>query len=362
MNCNRCGHSLGPDDVFCPRCGAQAEVLSLASLDARLNTLQARIGSTERSEQRIVEIETTEMVVSRVMKWTKMFLFFAAVPAALVLIFLGVLVGRKIENVNDLADAARARVDVALQQANQAVEKSAEVSRGISEVKSKVDSLDKEINTRRSELNAFGTEIAAERQQTQSLTKSLSEEIAALDNVKREMKDYATARSIQDVKEAYPVFGKRMAIDRRGRGLAKANKPAGFRLVDIVAEIPQRLKDADAVQERLATVESKLNTHKYSVIWGEIALVATSGLVTQGMGSLNSNLCVNSGSAPPCVIYFQKDGKDGANEVARIVSMGQRIDAEHILQGDFNKLGPNIRELVDLSGVDMVVVLGGEIQ
>ena len=90
MECPRC-HSNGPDDKsYCGDCGMPLKLAAPPSAEALREQVRAVLGESFK-DQKALEIETTQAIVSRVSDWAKLLGFFVAIPLALLAIILAIL-------------------------------------------------------------------------------------------------------------------------------------------------------------------------------------------------------------------------------------------------------------------------------
>ena len=86
-NCSQCGAALDAGDRFCRICGLEqrTDAAAITALVARI--LPERIDGVLKDrvrEQKVVEIETAELLAERAMKWLKALGFFLGIPALLI--------------------------------------------------------------------------------------------------------------------------------------------------------------------------------------------------------------------------------------------------------------------------------------
>src|SRR4051794_24875155 len=86
-NCPQCGTALQAGDRFCRQCGLEqhSDTAAINALITRI--LPARIDAALRErlrEQKVVEVETAELLAERATKWLKALGFFLGIPIVLV--------------------------------------------------------------------------------------------------------------------------------------------------------------------------------------------------------------------------------------------------------------------------------------
>jgi uncharacterized protein YlxW (UPF0749 family) len=77
--CEVCDYENPQDHLFCGKCGAPLDEQALLSEHIRA------ILRSELKDRKLVEVEVTHAVVSRVANWAKLFAFFTAIPLVLLL-------------------------------------------------------------------------------------------------------------------------------------------------------------------------------------------------------------------------------------------------------------------------------------
>ena len=89
MICPSCKSENPDGKQFCGDCGSS--LLQNAALEAAVRQEVARALDARLKDQKIVDIETTQAIVSRLSDWAKLFGWFIAIPIAILLAVLGVL-------------------------------------------------------------------------------------------------------------------------------------------------------------------------------------------------------------------------------------------------------------------------------
>jgi len=78
--CFKCGSDNPGTNLFCGKCGAIMDAPQASLTEAIRAVLKQDL-----RDQKLVEVETIQAIVSRLSKWIKLFAFFVAIPAALLL-------------------------------------------------------------------------------------------------------------------------------------------------------------------------------------------------------------------------------------------------------------------------------------
>jgi DNA polymerase III delta subunit len=115
--CSRCSTDNPADARFCVACGAPIgpEWHALDRfLDEQLVQKIRTVLKAEFADQKALEIETSELVADRVLKWAKTFGFFIGIPVAIAIGFLGFVGIKTWSDVTSVRDnLAKASADLA---------------------------------------------------------------------------------------------------------------------------------------------------------------------------------------------------------------------------------------------------------
>ncbi len=94
MECPKCKAPSPDGKKYCGECGAQLRKtgdLSNADLRQEIQTILKE----EFKDQKLVEVEVTEAVVTKLTDWAKLLAYFAGIPIAALLLVLGALGAKK---------------------------------------------------------------------------------------------------------------------------------------------------------------------------------------------------------------------------------------------------------------------------
>jgi hypothetical protein len=174
-NCTQCGAALDAGDRFCRMCGLEqrTDAETISAIVARI--LPERIDAMLKDrirEQKVVEIETAELLAERAVKWLKVVGFFLGIPVLLavaIFSFLGIKTWSDLQSVASETLALqrnltepRQRLAQASQQIQQLQTELDDTHRKISAVGSRQDSLEGQLKVIRSRLGFCpGTEVSA---------------------------------------------------------------------------------------------------------------------------------------------------------------------------------------------------------
>jgi len=374
MICQNCSAAIPEDQLFCGKCGYKASAETLGSIGARLGRVEEQLANDSRTKtthQNYLELETTEKVMSRVKSWTTLILYFAGIPAAIALLALTVMFGKGAFDLHTIAASAQYSVTALLNRAKSeaseadataksALNTSTQVNAEIQETRRRVTELHTQVDARSSEVQKLVDQVKTSQDQVQALRNTVSSQTVEIQRLTDQVTAVRTAKGVADVQNAYPIFGEHVARNQFG-WIDPKQKAPGTTYVDLNLFLTASLKLND---EKVADAVTALNDHKYNVTLGRIYTYARSAANAQAIGmGFDENSCMYwpaPMSQPPCILYFREDLKTSAMKVRELVQVAQTVPEERVLYVNPAKLDPQKRELLNLSAIDIVVVLGQE--
>src|SRR5262245_57997875 len=303
-------------------------------------------------------MDTTEKVVSRVMKWLKLFGFFVGIPVAFALLLLGIFLQREVRSLHDLASTGLESVKGILQETRKDAELvQAEVASVAKQTRQQLADLKTEVGNRVTEVRQLNEEV----QKSKSIMERLAAEIAAqstkIKAVAQQVKTVTTEKNTQRIREAYPAaFGERYAQFRGGEidPREKTTQDVWMSLIFIPLSVSRKLDP-----EKMGQVMTSLNEHKYRVFEGGVDLAGRSGGYTSPVGpELRQRSCSQLAKLdPPCILYFREALQAKAHEVRDLVRAAQIVPNDKIKFVDPKKLDSGLQESLERSALDIVLVL-----
>lgn len=113
VECSRCKAKNTDGKKFCGDCGAPlgstAGVIGTAANSALRDQVQEIIAQHYK-DQKVVEIETTQAIASRLLDWAKLLAFFVGIPIALLLLTFGALGIKTYNDLSTQVDKAKAEI------------------------------------------------------------------------------------------------------------------------------------------------------------------------------------------------------------------------------------------------------------
>src|SRR5258708_30888724 len=160
MICKACSAEMPDDHLYCGGCGSKLSWDPLDEVMLRLNSLGTLVDKQmQLREQRFLDIDTTEKIVTRLMSWARLFALFIGIPLAAILVILVLYAGKGFKDLHDMAATARdslrpllekvrSDAEPAKRRASDALRSSSEVSREVASTKQSVSELQRGIGDR----------------------------------------------------------------------------------------------------------------------------------------------------------------------------------------------------------------------
>lgn len=118
--CRVCRSANPEDKKYCGDCGAPLYPASDALREVLATDIQRRIETTLREQfkdQKLVEVETSQAIATRLSDWAKLLAFFVGIPVALLILLLGVMGVKTYSDFTSKVDLAQERVSKDLEEA-----------------------------------------------------------------------------------------------------------------------------------------------------------------------------------------------------------------------------------------------------
>jgi len=221
MKCPSCSAQLFEDSAFCHKCGykvAQEEIRNVSARLDRIETELSTIAKARGPQQEYLEVDTATKAMARVQKWTTMILFFAGIPAALLLLALAVIFGRGAVSLSSIAADAQGSVNSVLDRAKReasesentaagALQKTKQVDESIRSTQSSVSKLSGDVSASMSKFRQLDSQADKAQAQVEILKGSVESESRRIGAISDEVRAIKTTRNMTDVLSAFPVLG-----------------------------------------------------------------------------------------------------------------------------------------------------------
>lgn len=371
MNCQNCSSSNPDGQVFCGSCGHRLTAETIGSLTERIAKLEHQQAETSHDKVNAhnLELETAENVMTRVRKWTTLILYFAGIPAAIALLALAIVFGKGTFDTYHIAANAQTSANGVLKQAqdeasnakktaDEASAKSLQVNAEIKSTEQSVSKLKNEVDSRSADVQKLGSQLDVSRQQLDVLIAKANSQETQFAKMTQQVQAIQTAKGVADIEAAYPIYGQHVAQGPRGISIDPKAKPArAIYLVFNLSLTQTPNVSAANAGEAVAT----LSNNNFTVSVGTVYILArTASGSAQGTGTtFDGGSCSGwAKSQAPCIIYFDPSMKQSAMKARDIVKVAQQVPDDHVFYLEPAKLSAQQRELVALSAMDIVVVLG----
>jgi len=373
MICKNCNAESPDNQRFCGFCGAKTRPESLEEVQLRLASVEKLVdkqAQTRTIDQKFLDVDTTEKVVTRLMNWAKVFAFFVGIPFALFLLIATLYVGKSFTNLSELAENARESVKPILNEARSTAESakrtasdalgiSQEVKRSVESTKSKLSELQKDIGKGSEQVQQLAAQIREAQSAVSALRMKATEGSNEIKRLSQQIETVSIERNVASIRDAYPVFGQRVAGGTEGWIDASKKKAQEVYVNLVLAVRPDSPGQLDAGQ--IGQVMASLKNQGYQVFLGDLGLHTTSGRTSQQLFQTSPHSCrLGNVQRPPCLLYFRSDLKDTAAKLKGLVTPAQAIPDDRIRYVEPTQLEPLAQEFLQKSGLDVVIVLEGQ--
>lgn len=379
MPCDQCASTLAKGQKFCSNCGSATDSLTVETLNKQIAGLTTQVAelvaARKEAEQTLLEVDTAEKVVNRLMSWAKLFGFFIGIPAGLILIGLGIWAGKSIKDFHDIASTAQSSVNEKLEkargdakaaeaQATNALSTAGAVNQTIHATQEKLNALGANVKQSADKVGQLETGISQQQTRLATLNVAVTAQNKAVDNLATTVQTLNKSRLVQDIGRSHPEFGAHIVYGPSGEVLSAQTKPTGKLYVQIEVFNEDTFKPKFTPDE-IAGGVSTLQDHGFVPLFGQVALFASTGQTSTPIGNLGAASCRAAGIASnsahlgvPCVVYFRDDIRNKAIEARDLLSVVEKIPDDRVGMVPISKLLPAQKELVEKSGLDIVIVLG----
>lgn len=371
--CPNCRSAIPPDSSFCNKCGHKIANETITSIDERVTKLERRVTAYSHeasTKQDYLEIDTAAKVTERVKKWTTTFLYFAAFPLGILVLALAVVFGKGVFDLRKVASSSKASVEATLERArgvaqdakisaDEALSKSKRMNAEVNETQAAVSKLKDQVNSRLTEVENLRDRVKGSQAQVEALKDSVDTQTKAVHFLFDEVTAVKNAKNTSEVINRYPILGSHMAGGGSGWIDPKQKLPGKTYLLLSLFLAPQSTFRPEVVGD----VKTALENNAYNVFLDFVSVYAGDPRTSnQPVGMrLDSNSCgywTKPPSQAPCILYFQSELKNSAAKARDLVKAVQTVPDARIQYVDPKTLSADQRELLALSHMDVVIVLG----
>ena len=370
IRCPNCASLIPPESAFCNHCGHKIADITVDSINVRLSKLEHR--QRQAIKQDYLEVDTAAKVAERVKSWAKTWLFWTGISLGILVLALGVIWGKGVFDLRKVASGSKEEVEAILEQArgaardakataDDALIKSKQMSAELKETQAKVDTLSGQVKSQLVEVEKLGVNIKGSQAQVEGLKNSLDTQTKAVRYLSDEVTAVKNAKNTAAVLNSFPILGKHWVGGGAGGPIDPNQKIAGKTYAVLTLSVPPNPTFKPA-PEAVGEVQTALENSGYNVFFESVSLYAGSPTTSsQGLVSINSSACFSWSrpiSIPPCILYFQPQMRASALKARELVKPIQDVQDAKIVYVDPATLANDQRELLTMSHMDIVIVLG----
>jgi hypothetical protein len=358
--------------LFCGICGKRISSRGIEDLNADISDLNERFqlltARLEKKDQTLLEWETSQKIVDRFEKWAKTLAFFTGVPIALVLLTLSLIAGKSLTSLHEIAESAQSTIQPIIEKAKRealaakstadyAVQSSAQVQQQISDTRGQLQALAKAAQSRATVAEQLSGQIARSQQEVDELRKKVVDQSLAVERLENTSKAVKIEQNEQKLLEMYPNYGTHYVAGATGVGIDAKQKHLGSNYISLM--LPLTANAAAVMRPKLkgiAALASDLEAQGDRLFIGSLSLNARGGTSVAGILGFSGNTCgIIGGISAPCILYTSQQKKEGAFRLRKQFESIENIPPTQIKLVDISKLNPDVRELIEISGMDYFV-------
>jgi hypothetical protein len=374
MNCTNCQCDLPAATRFCPNCGQKVAEESLESMRFAIEGLQAKINllinETAGKEQKYLEKETIDNIAETVMKWAKRLTYFIAIPLAVLGTILVVLTGKSLNDLRSVAFNARATIEPMIAKATSDAEeakKNADIAHQQSEAvegqvkqtSALLESLKNKTRSSSDKLNALDAAIQRRNTDVAIVEAKSSIQSKKIQHLKDQISAASYNKNEHHITDVYPVLAGVQRVQAADRQVLDVNdKAKDETYVSLNVSLTGRAHPITGT-DQITRALGALTGWKYRTFFGDIALLPDSSNAHSGpTATIEGQFCDAHNIPIPCIVYFDQSKGSSAYQAARRLDNVWDFDKNHIRYVDSKSLSTELQQLIQKSGLDLLVIFG----
>ncbi len=322
--CVFCQCAIPDGAIYCPKCGRKLSAETIGSLQDRLSVVEQKLNES-KAQQHYLEVDTAEKVVSRVTKWTTLFLYWAIIPTTVILVGLSIFFGESLLDLKSAVGNAKPSVDAVLNQAkhvaddarttaDSALKTSKQADDDIKKTEAAITILKDQVVSRTTETEGLAKQVQASESQVQALNKSVQTSTQSVRQLTDEVTAVKNARTVNEIIGWYPNLGSHFVQGPSGFVESIAREPGTTNLTFSLYQTSPQTKSPFKLNDVAETITT-LRNNKFRVFLGFVTVYSgTLGSAVQGtgppLGQGVATLDRFPPSKPPCILYFREDLKN----------------------------------------------------
>jgi hypothetical protein len=215
--CPRCDRPYDPDDLFCRQCGLEVrgDAGAIEAYLSKITPLRVDAILKDRfRDQKVVEVETAELLADRAMKWMKTIGYFAGIPllfAGAILSFFGYKTYSDFAKISEQTVALEKQVEIAASQFTKIAEQTAALEKQVEPAANQIRADQERITSLTNSLNDAEGEVKQQLTRLASSQTQLQEDVTKIKkqllNIHNSSSISASVRdSIESDVEKYNAF------------------------------------------------------------------------------------------------------------------------------------------------------------
>lgn len=357
--CPRCGSDAIPGKHFCPDCGALLALgISGASIDSYIRDRISEQIDGSFKDKRLVELETTQAIATRLIDWAKVFAFAAGIPVALLALILGLMGYNSIQDARKLTSEASERirpvVDDALTKAREAQTLSTSTLTRVTQMRESLKTAEAAVQDQKlkvaretEQMNAQLSKATGMKNQLAGLAAQLHQRADEAAKLQRTVSDLSKRVEASEVANVFPDLGSKPVPTINGAALGtKSPNQLWLDLqLSFLAERNTRLT-ADQINDVRLALQKE----------GMIVFLGYPG-VTRNRGT---SMAMQPGGSEERsqILYFKAQGAAPAQLIKKVLAKWLSVQDSMVRFADPSKLDETTQEFLRLSEVDFMVVIG----
>ena len=179
-----------------------------------------------------------------------------------------------------------------------------------------------------------------------------------IERLGRQFQTVSNEKNAVAVRDTYPVFGEHVA-GWPGGWIDPTKKPPGDIFASLILQVgPNSPGQLDA--DKVAAVMTALKNEHCTVFLGGVQLDTTSGRSGYLLYGFQGCGGVDMPGPGPCIAYFREELGGTVATVKRVVAQAQVVPDGRVRYVDRSKLPSLAQELLQKSGLDIMIVLTGQ--
>jgi hypothetical protein len=244
--------------------------------------------------------------------------------------------------------------------------------------KKDADTIQQAVKTTEQGISDLQNKVALGLQSLQALTRQMEEASNGVNQLRarvtessekvsqlsQQVEMVSNEKNLSTLRQRYPVFGERVVQAFTGQRIdVQEKKPEDVYITIVVSMSPAVPPSQRKVDDtNIAAAITSLQSMGYTVFTGGIGLWVMAGTSSTGVVQISPSACGDIDMAvpgdPPCILYFRRDLESVVEKTKQMLTPAQAIPDERVRYVDPANIREVTQELLEKSGLDIVVVLG----